>query len=58
MKRASKNGIMKMIKLTRRTYTEIFETIKIQNWNQPLKNSDDAELGILNPYSKISCFVV
>lgn len=49
---------MKVIRRTRKTYEEIFDSINFADWDKPIEFSDDSELGVTNPYSKISCLVV
>ena len=58
MQGTSKNLVMKVIKRTRKTYKDMFNATKISNWDKPFEKSKDPELGVRNPYSKISCFVV
>jgi len=59
MKNKSKNMHMGVIKRTRHEFKEIFDSINISDWNKPMTHSKaDTELGLTNPYSKISCFIV
>ena len=57
-KALGKNEYMMVVKMTRNTYKQMFLSLNIQDWNKPIEQSYDPELGVKNPYSKISCFVV
>ena len=58
MKGKSKNATMKVIKVTRKTYNDVLDLVQITNVNEPLTSDRDAELGVLNAYSKVSCLVL
>lgn len=58
MKDKSDNMLMREINRISKVYEEIFKSVKISDWNKPFEFSDDPELGLRNPYSKISCFIV
>ena len=54
----SENALMRFVNSINQTYTEIFTSIGILDWKKPFKDSEDADIGVSNPYSRISCFVV
>jgi len=53
-----KNKRMRAIKNSRETFKGIFVSIHIPDWNKPMEMSKDPDVGLENPYSKVSCLVV
>jgi len=42
----------------RSTFSELTKSINIKNPNKPMTKDTDPELGLLNPYSLICCFIL
>lgn len=52
-----------MIKKSRHDINNIFEMVNISNWKKELTVSkenprEDTELGLSNPYSKVTCLIM
>ena len=58
MKNLSKNERMKVIKSTRKIYKDLIEMVQIKDMNKPMEHNNHPEIGICNPYSKVSCFIL
>ena len=54
----SKNEIIKETNQIIKVYEDIFDSININDLKIPVLESQDPILGVLNPYSKICCFVM
>ena len=55
-KKQQQKNILKKVKLN---FQKLTQAIDIQNTNTPMKlHSSDPELGLANPYSKVTCFIL
>ena len=48
---------MKITKQAKKVFKDLFDSVEISDWNCELQNLDD-EIGVWNPYSKITCFIL
>lgn len=39
-------------------YEDIFRAINVPNWDAPFTQTADPDLGLANPYSKVSCLIL